>query len=74
MLPELGELLANITLDVLPLGDHELFAMYEAAYGIGEFVEPTPTAGGRGARFAPGVAETVPPICRQHARSDRESP
>ncbi len=33
---------ANITLDVLPLGDHELFAMYEAAYGIGEPINYNP--------------------------------
>jgi MYXO-CTERM domain-containing protein len=33
---------ANITLDVLPLGDHEIFAMYEAGYGIGEPIEYSP--------------------------------
>ncbi len=32
-------------------------------------LEPTPTAGGRGARFAPGVAETAPPIRRRSAAS-----
>ncbi len=34
--------IANITLANLPLGDHEIFAMYEDAYGIGEPINYAP--------------------------------
>ena len=32
----------NITLAVLPLGDHEIFAMYEDGYGLGEPINYNP--------------------------------
>lgn len=33
---------ANVTLATLPLGDHEVFAMYEAGYGIAEPIRYSP--------------------------------